>query len=85
MQTRQSERRRTQHVYESYNSEERDNDEDTACYHDAQSRLRPSRQQLLNGPRPTLTSPRSCGRRPVRGAAVDKAPKDVQLEPDESR
>uniref|UniRef100_A0A1I8FEV8 RING-type domain-containing protein n=1 Tax=Macrostomum lignano TaxID=282301 RepID=A0A1I8FEV8_9PLAT len=34
---------RTQHVYESYNSEERDNDEDTACYHDAQSRLRPSR------------------------------------------
>uniref|UniRef100_A0A1I8F613 AXH domain-containing protein n=1 Tax=Macrostomum lignano TaxID=282301 RepID=A0A1I8F613_9PLAT len=62
--------RRTQHVYESYNSEERDNDEDTACYHDAQSRLRPSRQQLLNSSRPTggfsRWSPRSCGRRPVR-------------------
>uniref|UniRef100_A0A1I8FR12 SEC7 domain-containing protein n=1 Tax=Macrostomum lignano TaxID=282301 RepID=A0A1I8FR12_9PLAT len=52
----QSERRRTQHVYESYNSEERDNDEDTACYHDAQSRLRPSRQQLLNSSRPTGAS-----------------------------
>uniref|UniRef100_A0A1I8F4H8 Mitochondria-eating protein n=1 Tax=Macrostomum lignano TaxID=282301 RepID=A0A1I8F4H8_9PLAT len=47
---------RTQHVYESYNSEERDNDEDTACYHDAQSRLRPSRQQLLNSSRPTGAS-----------------------------
>uniref|UniRef100_A0A1I8F7Q7 Mitochondria-eating protein n=1 Tax=Macrostomum lignano TaxID=282301 RepID=A0A1I8F7Q7_9PLAT len=46
----------TQHVYESYNSEERDNDEDTACYHDAQSRLRPSRQQLLNSSRPTGAS-----------------------------